>query len=137
VKTETTYRVEYDSNNSGGGWWLDDEDWRKLEVAGWTVNWGGLDFCNARYPGIGGGPHTAPDTHKQDKCPGHRRFTSYDEAMASGYRWLGSLARDAWIEVKGYSPSLAEETARVLWSEDIGGKYDGHSFWARELKDLS
>lgn len=32
-------RVFYDSNNSGGSWWLDDEDWHKLEAAGWTVNW--------------------------------------------------------------------------------------------------
>lgn len=31
--------MEYDSNNSGGGWWLKDEDWLKLEEAGWTVHW--------------------------------------------------------------------------------------------------
>lgn len=32
-------RVEYDSNNSGGGWWLKDEDWKALEAAGWDVEW--------------------------------------------------------------------------------------------------
>jgi hypothetical protein len=31
--------VEYSSNNSGGSWWLDDEDWEKLEQAGWQVDW--------------------------------------------------------------------------------------------------
>lgn len=31
--------VEYDSNNSGGRWWLKDEDWKALEAAGWEVNW--------------------------------------------------------------------------------------------------
>lgn len=31
--------VEYDTNNSGGGWWLSDEDWKKLENAGWEVQW--------------------------------------------------------------------------------------------------
>ena len=32
-------KVEYSSNNSGGDWWLSDEDWKNLEQAGWVVNW--------------------------------------------------------------------------------------------------
>ena len=32
-------RVTYTSNNSGGSWWLKDEDWHKLEKAGWQVEW--------------------------------------------------------------------------------------------------
>lgn len=32
-------RVEYSSNNSGGGWWLKDEDWLALEKAGRIVQW--------------------------------------------------------------------------------------------------
>lgn len=32
-------RVEYISNNSGGKWWLTDEDWKALESAGWAVHW--------------------------------------------------------------------------------------------------
>jgi hypothetical protein len=31
--------VTYDSNNSGGSWWLTDEDWYALEKAGWNVEW--------------------------------------------------------------------------------------------------
>jgi hypothetical protein len=31
--------VEYNSNNSGGDWWLSDRDWFKLEKAGWVVEW--------------------------------------------------------------------------------------------------
>lgn len=31
--------VEYSSNNSGGSWWLTDDDWRALEAAGWDVQW--------------------------------------------------------------------------------------------------
>ena len=31
--------VEYSSNNSGGDWWLTDDDWKKLEQAGWIVQW--------------------------------------------------------------------------------------------------
>jgi len=31
--------IEYSSNNSGGGWWLEDKDWINLEKAGWKVDW--------------------------------------------------------------------------------------------------
>ena len=31
--------VEYHSHNSGGDWWLTDDDWRNLEAAGWNVAW--------------------------------------------------------------------------------------------------
>lgn len=31
--------ITYESNNSGGGWWLKDEDWKALEKAGWKVKW--------------------------------------------------------------------------------------------------
>lgn len=31
--------VEYRSNNSGGDWWLTDDDWRALEAAGWEIRW--------------------------------------------------------------------------------------------------
>lgn len=32
-------KVKYSSNNSGGFWWLKDEDWFNLEANGWTVEW--------------------------------------------------------------------------------------------------
>lgn len=32
-------KVIYSSNNSGGRWWLEDEDWKKLESGGWAVEW--------------------------------------------------------------------------------------------------
>ncbi len=31
--------VTYDSNNSGGYWWLKLSDWQALEAAGWEVEW--------------------------------------------------------------------------------------------------
>lgn len=31
--------VHYSSNNSGGSWWLTDDDWFALEKAGWEVEW--------------------------------------------------------------------------------------------------
>lgn len=32
-------KVTYSSNNSGGSWWLKDEDWKALEAFGWEVEW--------------------------------------------------------------------------------------------------
>ena len=29
----------YNSNNSGGRWWLNDEQWENLEDNGWVVHW--------------------------------------------------------------------------------------------------
>lgn len=34
----STY-VAYDSNNSGGSWWLTDKHWKALERGGWKVHW--------------------------------------------------------------------------------------------------
>jgi hypothetical protein len=31
--------IKYTSNNSGGDWWLSDDDWRNLADAGWRVEW--------------------------------------------------------------------------------------------------
>lgn len=31
--------VVYDSNNSGGYWWLSELQWKALEAAGWNVHW--------------------------------------------------------------------------------------------------
>lgn len=39
--------ITYDSNNSGGNWWLSDEDWKKLEKAGWNVDWKEERFLGA------------------------------------------------------------------------------------------
>lgn len=39
VPKSKTYVVEYSSNNSGGSWWLTDEDWKALEKSGWDVHW--------------------------------------------------------------------------------------------------
>lgn len=43
VAISTKWVVNYDSNNSGGRWWLKDEDWFNLEKAGWVIAWIRLD----------------------------------------------------------------------------------------------
>lgn len=106
------YKLEYDSNNSGGDWWLKDKDWAAMEKAGWTVEWGGLYFCNSEYgsfreytPPVVDPPCPLPVPKEGSRfldnpCPGHRYATSYAEAKEKGYRWLGALARGAWIETE-------------------------------------
>ena len=42
-------KVEYSSNNSGGSWWLKDEDWIALEKAGWKVDWVRDSETHGRY----------------------------------------------------------------------------------------
>jgi hypothetical protein len=68
----------YSSNNSGGSWWLSDEDWYALEAAGWKVDW-----YRDRESSIFGG------------------------ADASG-RWLGALASSASKEFSSYDEAAAE-----------------------------
>ena len=72
-------RLAYCSNNSGGDWWLSDDNWAALEDAGWTVHW---------------------ETH--DSRIGS--IYDYDTMLVSeprptdfktAYRWLGGLARSA------------------------------------------
>jgi hypothetical protein len=31
-------KVTYSSNNSGGNWWLNKEQWEKLKAAGWDIS---------------------------------------------------------------------------------------------------
>lgn len=42
-------KIKYDSNNSGGGWWLEDKDWYDLEAAGWVVRWLKDDELYSKY----------------------------------------------------------------------------------------
>ena len=89
-----TIEVEYDSNNSGGRWWLDDSQWIALEQAGWEVEWGGLYFCHERYRWMAV-PEGKDEPHETvQECHGHRRRDSAAE-VAPDERFLGALATKA------------------------------------------
>jgi len=89
--------VEYNSNNSGGTWWLSDKDWEALEAAGWKVKWSSLEFL---YDNKGnyvceedGTPKLVPVNSLGDQ--GKRQ--SWATVDKNGvYRWLGALARTAY-----------------------------------------
>lgn len=79
--------IEYSSNNSGGSWWLSDDNWRALEDAGWVVHW----------------VHDPDDpSHEHSEPPGkwamehHHGYTDpLLPATSNGERWLGALAKSA------------------------------------------
>lgn len=104
--------VEYDSNNSGGRWWLTDKDWFALEHAGWKVAWKRLGYRydeNSDYDrDEDGTPKLVPV--EQD----NGRFPTFDRGDADG-RWLGALA------TKAYRVGLSLREAADEW-EQVTGK---------------
>lgn len=104
--------VEYDSNNSGGRWWLTDEDWRALERAGWIVRWSTLGFKytpeddNCRT--ADGVPVLVPvEELPEDNWQRRGRGASPDG------RWLGALATGAYKPGATNLRDAVEEWERV------------------------
>lgn len=71
-------KIKYSTNNSGGSWWLKDEDWLALEKAGWAVAWGGYN----------------------------KEASSFEEAKDN--RWLGSVAQSASKEFNSFKEAIEE-----------------------------
>lgn len=83
----------YNSNNSGGNWWLDDGNWKALEAKGWTVHW----YRKAVDKSVG-----LPDS-----------TSSYDDDVLAdtpgdGTRWLGALATSCAKRVESPQEGIAE-----------------------------
>lgn len=103
-------RVTYNSNNSGGNWWLDDDDWLALEAAGWLVQWGGPRFyCDY---GFYKPPAGLTKCRKGTLCHGHQAALS--AAEAGSRRCLGALATKATREGLSLKDAIAE------WEEATG-----------------
>lgn len=95
--------VEYSTNNSGGSWWLSDEDWLALEKAGWHVKW-------------------ARD------MPADHALSS----LMDGERYMGALAHDATIKVNTPAEAIRSfEIATGQRASDEGCNCCGppHSFY--------
>lgn len=84
--------VEYQSNDSGGEWWLKDEDWENLEKAGWKVQWVTLEEARDKNEKIvlegDGTPKLIPISEK------NKRFNRKDEDGV--WRFLGAAATNAY-----------------------------------------
>ena len=105
--------IQYDSNNSGGRWWLTDEHWLALEKAGWTIHWyRDHPYYNGTRPG---------------------RPSQLDE----NGRWLGALAAKATKDFPTPADAI-REWERIVEQEasDTGCNCCGppHSFhWGRAV----
>lgn len=83
--------VEYDSNNSGGRWWLEDKDWHALAAAGWKVEWATLEHV---YTAAGDYEREADGTPKLvSRGEGNSKFSSIG---VKGERYMGALAKGAY-----------------------------------------
>lgn len=92
TEEKTEKGIQYDSNNSGGGWWLSDEDWFNLEKAGWVVKWYKDDpYYNGTTP---------------------KNYSLLDDG--GEYRFLGALASNA------VRYGLSEEDAIAEWESITG-----------------
>jgi len=78
--------VEYSSNNSGGRWWLKDDDWRALEAAGWKVVWKTHETVYSDEGGY---------VYDDDGTPKLQPQTGPFGPDKDG-RWLGALATSAF-----------------------------------------
>lgn len=77
--------VVYDSNNSGGGWWLSDEDWIALHDAGWRLQAKELDANNRLVWGVD--PRNPTDRWLGAITTSARKaFASTDEGIAEWRR---------------------------------------------------
>lgn len=115
------YRVIYNSNNSGGGWWVSEEGWKALEAAGWIVHWKTSNkFMEDKdYRG-----------HDLDTCLD--KITEYTEDAS----YLGAKARSAAIEVTTLEDAIASfESATGCCASDEGCNCCGppHEFEYRDM----
>lgn len=106
--------IEYSSNNSGGSWWLKDEDWNALESNGWRVLW--------------------IKDEKPIELGGHRFFRADDNG-----RWLGALATKAQKDFPSVGDAIREfEKLTKQDASDEGCNCCGaphHFQWGRAVSD--
>jgi hypothetical protein len=109
--------VKYDSNNSGGSFWLSTEDWEALAAAGWNVHW------NDPKTRFGGRPSSSYEEPLKP-CP------KIEDA-----EYLGTVATSAAKEFDDPSVAIPEfERVTGQNASDVGCNCCGppHSF---EYKD--
>ena len=127
--------LTYNNNNSGGRWWLTDEDYKALEENGWTVHW---IILTKRDLGPGMRDYVSVDTGKRytddpmdhlghyepgPKHPGSSRdseiievATSYDEAVDLAKRhgaYMGRALATSCAKAGPDPEALVEEWARI------------------------
>jgi hypothetical protein len=120
--------ITYNSNNSGGSWWLEDEDWVALEAAGWVVHWNHAKDDPSHSHENEKGIEWSTHAHSPyDSDSGHW----LTPVTPNGDRWMGALAKSA-AKVTDDPDSAVAEFERVTKqnASDIGCTCCGqpHSF---------
>lgn len=100
--------VEYDSNNSGGHWWLRDEHWKSLEKAGWKVQWADLVQVYESNETVLDADGTPLLRKNEDRI---FKPTLGEDGQ---WRWLGALA------TKAYRAGLPLREAAEEWERVTG-----------------
>jgi hypothetical protein len=108
--------LQYDPTNSGGRWWLDTDDWKALESAGWTVHWvHDINDIHPEHP-----PGACPDPRKDPHVYGKEKSLAWGEhthsygccqlvpATWNGGHWLGTAARGAAKQFASEEEGIAE-----------------------------
>lgn len=87
-------KVRYKSNNSGGSWWLKDDDWKALEAAGWQVEWSKdeewKDADGVRWLGALAAAAVSPDVESVDVAIAEWERVTGQDAGAEGCNCCGS-----------------------------------------------
>jgi len=122
--------VKYDSNNSGGSWWLTDNDWVKLEKAGWEIDWAkdekptkDCEYCKGTGKLVNIKKFNTGSYKKGDKC--------FMCLHAKDGRYHGGLAKSAKLTCKTIKEALEsfeKETGQSVTDEGCNCCGSPHSF---------
>jgi hypothetical protein len=96
--TESTGILTYDTNNSGGRWWLTDQDWEKLATAGWIVHW--VHDPKQVHPDNIPDPTDKDDPHNWDN-----NFGGHTHQYSEGYRLVPAIREGDWLGAGAKSAS--------------------------------
>jgi len=112
--------VEYDSNNSGGYWWLKDEDWHNMEKAGWEVDWykNRKDkYIDGRWLGALASGAKKEFPLVRDAILEFERITGQD-ASAEGCNCCGPPHNFSWTDGEDHDYVSGEGVLRILHNLD-------------------
>jgi hypothetical protein len=114
------YTVSYSSNNSGGSWWLNDENWRALEAAGWEVEWvkeGDMMVRDGRFLGALATKATVQADSVSDAIREWERVTGED-AGAVGCNCCSQPHNFSWTENATGKRGHSELEVTSRWTVD-------------------
>ena len=96
---------QYSSNNSGGRWWLSEDNWKALANAGWKVIWSWQEFIY---------------NSKGDHIFDSEGYPKVKDAKPVGTLWLGGYAKYAYKKFNTVKECIDE--FEKLTGQDVSDK---------------